>query len=248
METRTSILKLVAPKTYFTKIAPEHQKYLKFCHGNDLYQFTCLSNGYCHGARGFTKSLKPPLSALCLDGNTIAASSDDCINMNRSSQECWENTKQIIQTFQSLDFTVHPESKSMLHPSQKIEFSGFMLNSVTMTRTFTDEKKRQLKPFCTNILLATTTNIRTIASVLGKITSSFPAAKFGRLQYRGLERYKTEALFKDRGNYSAKTSLTDEAKHDLIWWRDNITNIYNNIVIFNPDMCIRTDAPPMFGR
>ena len=48
METITSILKLVTPKTYFTKIelkdtyytipiAAEHQKYLKFSHRNDLY-------------------------------------------------------------------------------------------------------------------------------------------------------------------------------------------------------------------
>ena len=38
-----------------------------------------------------------------------------------------------------------------------------------------------------------------------------------------------------------KTSLTDKAKYDLIWWRDNITHIYNNIVTSNPDRCITTD-------
>ena len=56
-----------------------------------------------------------------------------------------------------------------------IEFLSFILNSVTMTIILTDEKKRQLKSFYTNILLATTTNIRKIASIVGKITSCFPA-------------------------------------------------------------------------
>ena len=139
METITSILKLVTPKTYFTKIelkdtyytipiAAEHQKYLKFSHRNDLYQFTCLPNGYCHGPRKFTKSLKPLLSSLRLDGVTIATYLDDCININRSFQECWGNTKQIIQTVQNLGFTVHSETKSVFHASQKIEFLGFILN------------------------------------------------------------------------------------------------------------------------
>lgn len=64
-------------------------------------------------------SLKPLLSALRLDGVTIAYLYD-CINMNRSFQECQENKEQIIQMFQNLGFTVHPESKSVFHPSQKI--------------------------------------------------------------------------------------------------------------------------------
>ena len=149
--------------------------------------------------------------------------------MNRSSHECLRNTKQIIQIFQNIGFTVHPEPKSLFHPSQMIKFLVFILNSVTMTTTLT------------NILLAITTNIRTIANILGK-TTSFRAAKFGRLHYRGLERRKTAVLSKYRGNYNAKISLTDEAKHALIWWRDNITHAYNNIVISNPDRCIRTDA------
>ena len=151
METITSILKLVTTKTYFTKIdledvdciipiAAEHQKYLKFSHRSDLHQFICLPNRNCHGIRKFTKSLKPPFFVLRLDG----------VNMNRSSQECWKNTKQIIQTFQNLGFTVHPEPKSVLQPSQKIEFLGFILNSVNMTITLTDENKRQLNSFCTN--------------------------------------------------------------------------------------------------
>ena len=84
METIMSILKLVTPLTYFTKIdlkdayytipvSPSHQKYLKFANNQDLYKFTCLPNGYCHGPRNFTKVLKPPLSTLRLDNITIAA-------------------------------------------------------------------------------------------------------------------------------------------------------------------------------
>ena len=99
-------------------------------------------------------------------------------------------------SFQNLGFTVHPEPRSVFHPLQNVELLGFILNSVTVTIALPDEKKRQLKSFCSNILLATTNNICTIASILGKIFSSFPAAEFGRLHYRGLERCKRAALCK----------------------------------------------------
>ena len=36
--------------------------------------------------------------------------------------------------------------------------------------------------------------------------------------------------------------MTDEAKHDLSWWRDIITHVYNNSFISNPDRCIKTDG------
>ena len=92
METIMSVLKLVTPLTYFTKIdlkdanytipvSPSHQKDLKFANNQDLYRFTCLPNGYCHRPRKFTKVLKLPLSTLRLDNITIAAYLDDYINM-----------------------------------------------------------------------------------------------------------------------------------------------------------------------
>ena len=102
-----SILKLVIPLTYFTKIdlkdayytipvSPIHQKYAKFANNQDLYKFTCLPNGYCHEPRKFTKVLKPPLSTLTLDNITIASCLDDCINMNPSLSLRWGNTIKII--------------------------------------------------------------------------------------------------------------------------------------------------------
>ena len=220
-----SILKLVTPLTYFTKIdlkdayytipvSPSHQKYLKFANNQDLYKFTCLHNGYCHGPRKFTKVLKSPLSTLRLDNTTIAAYLDDVINMNTSLNQCWENTQKIIKLFQTLAFTVHSEPKSNFTPTQRIEFLGFVIDSVTMTITLNNNKKQKLKSLCANLLSGVTT-IRTIYQALGKITSSCPATKFGRLQYRNLEVFKTRTLKCHKNNFNAKVCLSEEAKDDL---------------------------------
>ena len=128
METIMSILKLVTPLTHLTKtdlkdayytipVSSSHQKCLRFTYNQDLYKFTCLPNDYYHGLRKFTKVLKPPLCTLRLDNITIAAYLDDCINMNPSLNQCWENTQKIIKLFQTLGFTVHSEPKSNFTPT-----------------------------------------------------------------------------------------------------------------------------------
>ena len=134
-----SILKLVTPLTYFTKIelkdayctmpvSPSHQKYLRFANIQDLYKFTCLPNVYCYGPRKFTKVLKPSLSPLRIDNITIAAYLDDCTNMSLSLNQYRENTQKIIKLFQTLGFTVHSEPKSNFTPTQRIEFLGFAID------------------------------------------------------------------------------------------------------------------------
>ena len=119
METITSLLKLVTPNMLHLKdayyailISEEHQEYLKFANKDYLYKLTCLPNGYCHGPQKFTKALKPPLSKLRLKKTTIAAYLDDCLNVDKRKRKCWENTKTIVDTFQNLGFTVHPEPKA----------------------------------------------------------------------------------------------------------------------------------------
>ena len=201
METITSILKLVTPLAYFTNIdlkdayytipvSPSHQKYLEFANNQRLYKFTLLPNGYWYGPKKFTKVLNPTLSTLRLDNITIAAYLDDCINMNPSLNQFWENTQKIKQ-FQTLGFTVHSEPKSNFTPTKRIEFLEFVIDSITITMTLNNNKKQKLKTLRANLLSGVTT-IKTISQILGKITSTCPANKFGRSHYRNLEVLKQE--------------------------------------------------------
>ena len=180
------------------------------------------THGYCHEPRIFIKVLKPPLSTLRLDKITIAASLDDCLNMNSSLNQCWENTQKILKLFQTLGFIVHSEPKSNFTPTQRIGFLGFVIDSVAMTITLNNNKKQKRKTICANLLSGVTT-IRTISQVLGKITSSFPATKFGRLHYRNREVFKTRALKYHKNNFNAKVGLSEEAKGNLRWWKTILT-------------------------
>ena len=78
---------------------------------------------------------------------------------------------------------------------------------------------------------------------MGKITSSFPATKFGPLHYRNLGVFKTRALKYHKSNFNAKVCLSEEGKGDLRLWKDNIVEIYNDIIVPNRSIEIKTDAP-----
>ena len=60
--------------------------------------------------------------------------------MGKRKRKCQENTKTIINTFQNLRSTVHPEPKSSFYASQQIDFLGFEINSVSKAITLTNSK------------------------------------------------------------------------------------------------------------
>ena len=161
--------------------------------------------------------------------------------MNPSLNQCWKNTQKTIKLFQTLGFTVHSEPKSNFTPTQRIEFLGFFIESVTMIMTLNNNKKQKRKTLCADLLSGVTT-IKTMSQVLRKITSSFPATKFGLLHYQNLEVFKTRALKYHKNNFTAKVCLSEEAKDNLRWWKNNTDEIYNDIIVPNPSVEIKTDA------
>ena len=138
----------------------------------------------------------------------------------------------------NLGFVVHPE-KSVFVLSQEIECLVFIINSVSMTVRLTSEKKK-IFDLCQEVLLKEPVSI--VSKLLGKFTSSFQAIKYGQLHYGDLERLKTKALKIDKGNFDKKTSIDSLGKQDIIWWKNNIPRLFNNIRIGNLSFTIITDA------
>ena len=106
--------------------------------------------------------------------------------------KCEQNIKYSNTLLESLGFIIHPE-KSLFVPTRCIEYLGFVLNSQSMTISLSDVKKEKIKLLCSEILEEECPKIRTIAKLLGKFTSSFPAVQFEKLHYRSLEREKNSS-------------------------------------------------------
>ena len=86
-----------------------------------------------------------------------------------------------------------------------------------MAISLSDIKKEKIRSLCTEILNEEFPVIRTVARLLGKFSTSFPAVQFGRLHYRALERDKIEALKFKKGNFDKKMTISSDLEVRKIW-------------------------------
>ena len=226
---------------YTAPICKEHQKFLKFKWKGNLYHFVCFPNGLALCPRKFTKLLKPIFSCLRQQGHISVAYIDDSWLTADNFSLCLRNVIDTATLLDKVGFTVHPE-KSVLVPTQKITFLGFVLDSVLMQVSLTPERALKLKNACEHLLATASPCIRDVAQVLGLMTSSFPGVMYGPLHHKFLEMDKTQALKINKGNFDKNMSLSPEATTDLKWWISALDTTYNLINHGEPQVAMTTDA------
>ena len=226
---------------YSVPIAKDHQKYLKFEWGHTLYQFTCSPNRLAFCPRKFTKLLKPIYSVLRRQGHISSPYIDDSYLQGSDFEDCVANIIATIQLFISLGFIIHP-TKSILIPTQKLIFLGFVLDSVLMRVYLTPEKSRKVISVCSDLYHSKCFTIRAVSRVIGYIISSFPGVMHGPLYFRQLEREKTLALKCHQGNFDSTTTLSEASRAELKWWIDSTESSYNVVHHGQPEITLKTDA------
>ena len=127
---------------------------------------------------------------------------------------CFKNIRTTFALLRELGFTIHPE-KSILVPTQQIIFLGFVIDSVKMTITLTEERKQSIYMLCQNILSNYQASIRDLAQTIGVIVSSFRAVPYGQMYYRELEKCKVQSLVRSGGNCDIKAYISEEAANEL---------------------------------
>ncbi|XP_068723943.1 uncharacterized protein [Montipora capricornis] len=230
LDTLEATLPLITPGCYMTSldlkdayylipIAPEHQRFLKFIWKGVLYQFRCLPMGLTSSPRIFTKALKPVFAYLrgqC--GISCAGYIDDSLYLGDTYETCLMNTLTAVQLFISLGFQVHPK-KSMVVPTQKIEYLGFVVSYIDMTVRLTEEKVSAIIKRCRDFSRVNKEHsIREVASLVGTLISTFAGVQYGPLHYRSPDRDKMDALKRCKGDYEAYMVLSPESLGELSWW------------------------------
>ena len=75
------------------------------------------------------------------------------------------NIENTVELLQNLGFTIHP-AKSVVTPTQRITFLGFVIDSVQMILEITEEKKSKIHNLCLEILQKEKITLRTPAFLL----------------------------------------------------------------------------------
>ena len=141
---------------------------------------------------------------------------DDSYLQGETKQACLQNIEAAVSLLESLRFAIHfaiHEGKSILNPTQKIEFLGVVFNSVKMVISVTKGRTEAIILKIRRFLENKSPTITELVPVIGSVILLFPAIPFGKLQYRALEKDKTNALKKFAANFDKQISQISMYKY-----------------------------------
>ena len=166
---------------------------------------------------------------------------DDMLIMGNTLSEIHTARDTTIYLLQSLEFVINFK-KSILTPSQSLEFLGVIVDSLSMTLRIPQEKTMELRKICTETLTSKNISLRKLAKIIGKLQATAPAFTWAPLQIRHLQQVLITGTRKGN-SYETKTVITREAKIELEWWIKNINLQNGNPILVNPpEMYMSTDA------
>ena len=236
------MVKLDLKDAYFTvPIWVKHQKFLRFFWKENRFEFACLPFGLASAPRVFTKIMKPVVALLRQLGIRTIVYLDDLLIMAKSQDLAKAHVTTALNLLEGLGFSVNYD-KSVLTPTTKIKFLGFLVDSITLTLSLPQDKVKKVKKECQQLLNNPTPTIQELSKLLGHLTSSIQAVFPAPLHFHHLQADKNSA-FSINQNYAATIKLSPLAMEELLWWRDNL-EAWNGkaLITGDPDLIIETNA------
>ena len=172
---------------YSIPIVKKSRKYLQFIYHNKLYQFCVLPFGISTAPRVFSKILKPVIALLHTRGISLIIYLDDLLIAAETYIDCLNHIKQVISHLESLGFRNNYD-KSIIIPTQKLEYLGFIIDSTSMTLALPVGKIQLIKSSAQKLLRTKDTiSIWLLSRFIGLCTSIEYAVSQAPLHYRSLQ-------------------------------------------------------------
>ena len=238
------LAKLDLKDAYFTvPIHRDHWKFLRFVVDQVHYQFTCLPFGLSCAPWAFTKVLKPVAAFLRGIGARLIVYIDDILVIGKAPDEVWNHTDALIALLEGLGFIVNME-KSVLTPSQQIEFLGLLLNTTSMCLTLPGHKIRTIRKEAALLLRQGNFSACKLAQFIGKLNAASQAVFPTPLFYRHLQRDLQGALARGSQNYDTSLQLSRASREEVQWWQEHLTLCmeWSNLVESSETVGIQSDA------
>ncbi len=217
------LVKIDLKDAYLTvPMAKAHQKYLRFQWQGKIYEFKSLPFGLATAPITFTKLLRPVVAYLRQQGVRLVVYLDDILLMAETPELLQQHIQLTMSLLTDLGFILNLK-KCVLTPCRRLEFLGFIVDSLTFSLYVPPDKIAKIKKECRHLLNKDKVSGRTLAHVIGLLTSVTPAVLQAPLYYRGLQRLRSRALQQSTPqnlDYDLTVPLTWEARQDLIWWTE----------------------------
>ena len=224
---------------------PHHEKFFQFTWRGKFYCYVMLPQGFSDSPRMFVHITNPLMAYLRDKLVDILIYIDDTFLRASSAEELRCNIDITKKLFSQCGLAIN-NKKSCLTPSTKMEFLGFVLDSVKFTISVTHLKHNSLlKLIC--LIHASPhkkVKIQFLAQIIGKIVSFFLACDLAKLHYCTLERFKTQMILQHK-NWNFKVCLPHTCIKEIGWWFHYLkTNsvISKSLELLKPTTFIFTDA------
>lgn len=236
------MIKIDLTDAYFTvPISEDHQKYLQFRWKKQTFQFQCLPFGISVAPLVFTKIMKVPISFLRKIGLRLVIYLDGILIMNQSKVDCQLDGQKTINLLQALGFGINM-GKSILIPSQEMDFLGYTVSSLDMSLCLPKNKINQIQNLCIQVKESNYVSVRKLSQVIGTMTASIQAVLPAPLHYRFLQIAKNQKLNQTH-NYNATLYLNKNALEELDWWIHHLEKWNGKSLIpHRPSLLVQSDA------
>ena len=213
-----------------------HRKYLRVLWKSSLYKFLFLCFGLGPAHLILKKQLKVPIALLYRPNIGLIIYLDDIIIMVRTLQELIFHRDTVTYPLQNLGFALDLK-KSVLEPSQAIEFIVVIIDSVKMLCQVC-----QVDCTIQANIQKQGNFIMELTRLLGKSGATAQSVLPAKLQIRYLQRLQVNAL-KFSDTYQAKLQLDREAQEELFWWIRNLAlSNGRSLILPPPDLLMTTNA------
>jgi hypothetical protein len=235
------MFKLDFKDAYFhVPIHPRHRHYLAFEWRNVTYQYKALPFGLTSAPRIFSKLMAAVAAFFRAKGIRLVFYLDDWLFFADSRDQLLRLKTFVLDELLKLGFTIHWD-KSLLEPTQIIEFLGVTIDSAHMQFQVPRNKVRDTLTLLHALLKKPLCSPREMAQVIGKLNSLNDSVLPTRRRYRTLQIWKTSVL--EGQNWDQATPIPTNVKDELQWWLDNLEKSNGRGIIQQPkDVDLYTDA------
>ena len=221
-----------------------YKKIFQFTWRGQFYCYVTLPQGFSDSPRMFVRITSPLMAYLRDRLIDILIYIDDTFLRAPTVVLLSHNLRVTLDLFGKCGLLVNTQ-KSCTVPTQKMEFLGFLFDSVAYTIAVTNDKHRSLLTLITKVVNKprATMTVRHLAKIIGKIVAIFPACLQAKLHYRTLERYKTKMVLLHR-SWSKQIKLSTSCLHEFDWWFQFLKKgpIVKSLTVRNHTVEIYSDA------
>ena len=164
----------------------------------------------------FTKTLKPVSAILIELGVCMIVYIDNILLLAESRQSLEAHVAELVYLLECLGFIINKE-KSLLQPTQLLEFLGVMVDTLAIELKLPREKMKKMCAEAGKLLQEEFISARSLSCLLGKINATSQVIPAAPLFYCHLQMQLTNTLESSLQDYEAQVVLFQDCIEELNW-------------------------------